>query len=83
MQTQFDVVRRQNDVISQVVGECSSTQLVLDIESTSTERIDAHVGLHTVLNRTHPSWDCSHYCLPGLPDLWNAMLATILCERYV
>lgn len=22
--------------------------------------------------------DCSHYCLPGLPDLWNAQLQTLL-----
>eukprot|EP00054_Salpingoeca_dolichothecata_P019519 m.121496 g.121496 ORF g.121496 m.121496 type:complete len:439 (+) comp23280_c0_seq5:626-1942(+) len=43
----------------------------LDVEPMTKTRIDGHVSER----------DCSHYCLPGIPDLWTDMMTTLLCEK--
>ncbi|KAL3323941.1 hypothetical protein AABB24_038225 [Solanum stoloniferum] len=52
---------------------------VLHITPMSAFRKDAHVGLWS----DNPSLsDCSHWCLPGLPDLWNEMVFSYLHDSY-
>lgn len=41
----------------------------VDQESVTRARLDAHVS----------DKDCSHYCLPGIPDIWADLLITQLC----
>lgn len=41
----------------------------VDQEAVTAIRVDAHVSPR----------DCSHYCQPGIPDLWLDMLVTQLC----
>ena len=33
------------------------------------------------LAREDASYDCSHFCLPGVPDLWNLMLLERFCDQ--
>ena len=79
MRAHMEVVRKQNEALVRAVGQHQPAQTVLDVEATSIERADAHVGSHTVWDRSRSGWDCSHYCLPGLPDLWSTMLGSVLC----
>ncbi|GAB2263003.1 hypothetical protein Droror1_Dr00004000 [Drosera rotundifolia] len=43
----------------------------LDVTTLSQYRKDAHPSYYSGL---HPGTDCSHWCLPGLPDTWNELL---------
>ncbi|GMJ11845.1 TRICHOME BIREFRINGENCE-LIKE 36 [Hibiscus trionum] len=56
-----------------------------DVTTMSAFRRDGHPSVYRrALNqaqRQHPrefSSDCSHWCLPGVPDIWNEMLSAML-----
>lgn len=52
---------------------------VLQITSMSASRSDAHVGMWS----DKPSVpDCSHWCLPGVPDMWNEILLSYLIRSH-
>ncbi|CAI0386842.1 unnamed protein product [Linum tenue] len=44
---------------------------LMDVTGMSLYRKDAHPGSYRGL---HSGTDCSHWCLPGLPDTWNLLL---------
>lgn len=44
---------------------------VLHVTSMSAFRSDAHVGNWSDNPITQ---DCSHWCLPGVPDMWNEII---------
>ncbi|KAL3617048.1 hypothetical protein CASFOL_039442 [Castilleja foliolosa] len=44
---------------------------LLDITTLSQLRKDAHPSIYS---GNHAGVDCSHWCLPGLPDTWNELL---------
>jgi hypothetical protein len=61
----------------------------LNITHLSELRIDAHPSVYTIDREGKPLsteqrqqpikyGDCSHWCLPGLPDTWNVLLLTSL-----
>ncbi|KAM7513787.1 hypothetical protein LguiA_003916 [Lonicera macranthoides] len=52
---------------------------VLQITSMSALRSDAHVG---DWNDKPSVSDCSHWCLPGVPDVWNEILLSYLFAYY-
>jgi len=47
----------------------------LDITGLSQLRKDAHPS---AFSGNHPGNDCSHWCLPGLPDTWNLLFYSTL-----
>ncbi|GMN64605.1 hypothetical protein TIFTF001_033693 [Ficus carica] len=56
-----------------------------DITTMSAFRRDGHPSVYRRAlgqeERQHPrdfSSDCSHWCLPGVPDIWNEMLSALL-----
>jgi len=63
------------DIISEVVTKMSVPAIVLNVTSMVAVRSDAHIG-----NWSHPvaTFDCSHWCLPGVPDAWNELLFSYL-----
>ncbi|XP_057526567.1 protein trichome birefringence-like 6, partial [Amaranthus tricolor] len=56
----------------------------MNITKLSEYRMDAHPSVYTTKiqnNSKVPGPDCSHWCLPGLPDTWNRLLyASILLD---
>lgn len=55
---------------------------VLYITSMTSRRKDGHSSIYqsnppSALNRQ----DCSHWCLPGVPDTWNELLYTLFMKR--
>ncbi|KAF2602285.1 hypothetical protein F2Q70_00025463 [Brassica cretica] len=74
----------QKKVIDEVVKEMDSHVSLMDITMLSALRIDGHPSIYSGdLNpslKRFPdrSSDCSHWCLPGLPDTWNQLFYAAL-----
>ncbi|KAJ0046267.1 hypothetical protein Pint_05825 [Pistacia integerrima] len=72
-------------VLQEVLKRMRFPVYLQDITTMSAFRRDGHPSVYRrVINqeeRQHPtdfSSDCSHWCLPGVPDSWNEMLSAIL-----
>ncbi|XP_078152859.1 TRICHOME BIREFRINGENCE-LIKE 7 [Carex rostrata] len=63
------------DVIAGVVSSMRVPVTVLNVTSMGAFRSDAHIGTYS-----HPLTilDCSHWCLPGVPDAWNEIVFSYL-----
>ena len=64
-------------VLEKVLSGAKEVYL-LDITGLSELRIDAHPSAYGFGGSKFP--DCSHWCLPGLPDVWNQLLYTYLFQ---
>nr|CAB3496239.1 unnamed protein product [Digitaria exilis] len=77
----------QDQVIQSVLRGMKSPVRLLDITALSAMRKDAHPSVYSgdlsPAQRANPggSVDCSHWCLPGLPDTWNQLFYTLLFYR--
>ncbi|PON57549.1 Trichome birefringence-like 45/PMR [Parasponia andersonii] len=71
-------------VVDSVIRDMQSPAYLLDITMLSELRKDGHPSIYsgdlTPEQRANParSADCSHWCLPGLPDTWNQLFYTAL-----
>lgn len=78
--TRFEEQPWTNSYIASETGRLHRTHAgvrLLDITFLSHYRKDAHSSIYHV-GRDEPRpmrrQDCSHWCLPGLPDVWNELL---------
>ncbi|CAI9088870.1 OLC1v1023318C2 [Oldenlandia corymbosa var. corymbosa] len=62
-------------VIKDVLNSMKLPVNLLDITLLTQLRKDGHPS-----NYTKGGQDCSHWCLPGVPDTWNEILYTILID---
>ncbi|XP_057416847.1 protein trichome berefringence-like 7 isoform X2 [Lotus japonicus] len=68
-----------SDIALEVVKNVTSPINVLHVTSMSAFRSDAHVGNWS----DNPTiQDCSHWCLPGVPDMWNEIILSQLFTEY-
>ena len=67
-----------SDSIIKVVKSMSVPVTTLHVTPMGAYRSDAHVGTWGD-NPSVP--DCSHWCLPGLPDMWNEILFSYLLHK--
>lgn len=49
---------------------------LLDIIKLSQFRVDGHPSIYG--NPRHRGMDCTHWCLPGVPDTWNQLVYATL-----
>ncbi|CAH9126929.1 unnamed protein product [Cuscuta epithymum] len=63
-------------VLEKVVRTMSKPVYLLNITSMSQYRQDGHPSVFGVGG--HHDLDCTHWCLPGVPDTWNQLLYTSL-----
>ncbi|ESW14238.1 hypothetical protein PHAVU_008G264500 [Phaseolus vulgaris] len=63
-------------VLQKVLGGMSKHVNLLNITSLSEMRKDGHPSLYGYGGKR--SLDCSHWCLPGVPDTWNLLLYAAL-----
>ncbi|KAM7258549.1 hypothetical protein ACFE04_014290 [Oxalis oulophora] len=74
----------QMKVVDTVLRDMHSPTYLLDITMLSELRKDGHPSIYSgdlsPQQRANPahSADCSHWCLPGLPDTWNQLLYSAL-----
>lgn len=80
-------VPKQSLVLRKVTGRMAFPVIVQDITTMSTFRRDGHPSIYTRATRDKSakklkdrSNDCSHWCLPGVPDAWNEMLNAMLLQ---
>lgn len=67
-----------SDVINKVVKAMSAPVTVMHVTPMTAYRSDGHVGTWS----DKPSVpDCSHWCLPGVPDMWNEILLSYLLPK--
>ncbi|XP_039066772.1 protein trichome birefringence-like 39 [Hibiscus syriacus] len=62
-------------VVNKVLSRIKKPVYLLDVTGLSQYRKDAHPSAYSGL---HSGTDCSHWCLPGLPDTWNQILYAAL-----
>ncbi|PWZ05459.1 Protein trichome birefringence-like 6 [Zea mays] len=71
-------VPERNLILEQVTKQMKTPVTVLNVTNLSGVRIDGHpsvYGRKTVgLTASSVQQDCSHWCLPGVPDTWNELL---------
>lgn len=58
-------------VVNKVLSRVKKPVTFLDVTTLSQYRKDAHPSAYS---GEHGGTDCSHWCLPGLPDTWNELL---------
>ncbi|OIW00471.1 hypothetical protein TanjilG_05821 [Lupinus angustifolius] len=64
-----------SDTVLEVVKNVAFPINVLHVTSMSAFRSDAHVG---IWSDNLSMQDCSHWCLPGVPDMWNEIVLSQL-----
>ena len=62
-------------VVNRVLSTMKKPVYLLDITTLSQLRKDCHPSAYS---GEHSGNDCSHWCLPGLPDTWNQLLYAAL-----
>lgn len=72
------------EVVERTIGAMSTPVRYLNITKLSQYRRDAHPTIYTAkqgklltrMQKRQPKSyaDCSHWCLPGVPDTWNRLL---------
>lgn len=62
------------EVVSKVLSTMAKPVYLLDVTALSELRKDAHPSKYG----GGPGLDCSHWCIPGLPDTWNQLLYAAL-----
>lgn len=76
------------DIVERIIGDMRTPVTYLNITKLSEYRRDAHPTVHAKKNgkmmvekegkRPEAFADCSHWCLPGVPDTWNRILYALL-----
>ncbi|PIA47510.1 hypothetical protein AQUCO_01400268v1 [Aquilegia coerulea] len=64
-----------SDIISEVVKNMTVPVTILRVTRMGAFRSDAHVGRWSDARSVV---DCSHWCLPGVPDMWNEIVFSYL-----
>lgn len=74
----------KNLIIEEVVKQMRTPVTILNITNLSGLRIDGHPSVYGKNPGKGPPssiQDCSHWCLPGVPDTWNELLYYYLLPR--
>ncbi|KAK8516315.1 hypothetical protein V6N12_068924 [Hibiscus sabdariffa] len=66
------------DVLKRVLRSVSKAVHLLDITGLSQLRKDGHPSAFGYGG--HRGNDCTHWCLPGVPDIWNELLFAALMQ---
>jgi len=66
-------------VLEKVLRSMKKPVELLDITTLSQLRKDGHPSIYGTGG--HRSLDCSHWCLPGVPDTWNVLLYAALTQK--
>ena len=74
-------------ILEQVLGRMRTPVIYLNISAMTDYRKDAHPSVYRLRYETVEErmaavakQDCSHWCLPGVPDSWNELLYASLLQ---
>ncbi|KAF3322678.1 protein trichome birefringence-like 6 [Carex littledalei] len=78
-------VPEMNLIVQQVIDQMATPVTVLNITNLSGLRIDGHPSIYgrkpAIGAQPSGIQDCSHWCLPGVPDTWNELLYYYIVSR--
>ncbi|KAI0500347.1 hypothetical protein KFK09_018559 [Dendrobium nobile] len=72
------------NILELVMSKIKTPVLYLNITRMTDYRKEAHPSMYRVpetKRRVVKSQDCSHWCLPGVPDAWNELMYAMLLKR--
>ncbi|XP_016512854.1 protein trichome birefringence-like 11 [Nicotiana tabacum] len=74
------------NVLSQFANKSTAwTMGLLNVTGMTSRRRDGHLSLYYLGPNVGPvplhKQDCSHWCLPGVPDSWNELLYAVLLKQ--
>ncbi|KAF3436546.1 hypothetical protein FNV43_RR23638 [Rhamnella rubrinervis] len=77
--TSITNVPEMNIIVEEVIKQMKTPVTILNITSLSGYRIDGHPSIYGKIPLQGKQYsssiqDCSHWCLPGVPDSWNEIL---------
>ncbi|KVH94498.1 hypothetical protein Ccrd_003418 [Cynara cardunculus var. scolymus] len=73
--TASSIYPAKNAIVEEVIQQMKTPVKILNITSLSDYRIDGHPSIYgRRRGSTVRGEDCSHWCLPGVPDIWNQFL---------
>ncbi|RYR01812.1 hypothetical protein S245_054775 [Arachis hypogaea] len=64
----------KNLITEEMIKQMKTPVTILNITGLSEYRIDGHPSIYGRKTQTRSIQDCSHWCLPGVPDTWNELL---------
>ncbi|KAL0420129.1 UNVERIFIED_CONTAM: protein trichome birefringence-like 6 [Sesamum radiatum] len=64
----------RNLVVDEIIRQMKNPVTLLNITRLSDYRPDAHPSIYGRKSVNPGVEDCSHWCLPGVPDTWNELL---------
>ncbi|KAK1426400.1 hypothetical protein QVD17_15071 [Tagetes erecta] len=65
----------KNMIVEEVINQMKTRVKLLNITRLSDYRIDGHPSIYgRKSGGASKGEDCSHWCLPGVPDVWNQIL---------
>ncbi|XVE60768.1 hypothetical protein DITRI_Ditri05aG0154000 [Diplodiscus trichospermus] len=66
----------KNKIVEEVILQMKTPVTLLNVTGLSAYRIDGHPSIYgkKPWNRNSNIQDCSHWCLPSVPDTWNEIL---------
>lgn len=74
-------------VLEQVLRQMKTPVIYLNISTLTDYRKDGHPSVYRIRCDTEEErmamvkkQDCSHWCLPGVPDTWNELLYASLLQ---
>ncbi|CAN1807534.1 Protein trichome birefringence-like 11 [Linum perenne] len=78
--TQFQIA---TDILSNCRKQDRMTFDLLNITGMTARRKDGHSSLYYLSSQPAPlrKQDCSHWCLPGVPDSWNELVYALFLKR--
>lgn len=67
-------------IVEDVIREMQFPVILLNVTRLTNFRKDAHPSIYGSVPKGGKSrkQDCSHWCLPGVPDAWNELIYTSL-----
>ncbi|CAH8319432.1 unnamed protein product [Eruca vesicaria subsp. sativa] len=75
----------KNIIVEEVLKQMKTPVTLLNVSGLSQYRIDAHPSIFGAKpenrRRSQAVQDCSHWCLPGVPDTWNHFLYLHLLHK--
>lgn len=65
---------QKNIIVEEVLKQMKTPIKLLNVTTLSDYRIDGHPSIYGKKGGNVKGEDCSHWCLPGVPDVWNQIL---------
>ncbi|WVZ88293.1 hypothetical protein U9M48_034829 [Paspalum notatum var. saurae] len=80
-----DLLQPVNDFLGNNLRSNSVGFDLLNVTRMTAQRKDGHLSLYLSPSGPVPlhRQDCSHWCLPGVPDAWNELLYALMMKRHM